>query len=122
MRLTVAPLLCGTACRITLYDVDLALFGVFGRAVCKFSRQTEAVKAAFPAGCFLCFPRRDTGGCLADRFFEDFVYFDGVLFKEKREFFVDKGVDNTAHFAVAELSLGLPFKLRLRHFNRQYGG
>ena len=120
LRLTVAPLLCGTACRITFYNVDLAFFRVFGRTVGEFSRQPEAVKTAFSAGRFLCLARCDTGGCFSYCFFEDFIDFGRILLKKEGEFFVDKGVNNAAYVAVAELGLRLSFKLRLGNFDRQY--
>ena len=45
-----------------------------------------------------------------------------MLFQIIRQLLPDDGVDDTHHLIVAELGLGLAFKLRLRHLHRDDGG
>ena len=81
---TVAPLFCGTAGRITLYNIDLTFFRVFRRTIRELSRKSKAVKAAFPTSCFLCSPCCNTGRCFTNRFFKNFIDFSWILFKKDR--------------------------------------
>src|SRR3546814_3353592 len=60
LELTIAPLLCGTACRVTLDNIDFAQCGVFFLAVGQFARQAGAFKHAFTARHLAC-----PAGCVA---------------------------------------------------------
>ena len=114
LELSVSPLLCGTACRISFHDVEFALCRVPLLAVGEFAGQTCGFQRALSPGEFasvLC-SFTGTGGrkCLVHDDLEGLRVLLEVL-GERR---VDEGIHDAADVAVAEAHLGLPLELRVR--------
>jgi len=118
LPLRIAAFFGRTACGIALNDVHFAFGGIFRRTIGKFARKTETVETAFTPRRFFCPPSRNPRARFSDRFFEDLFQILRMLFEKERQFFFDEGIDDRAHFAVAELRFRLPFKLRFGHFER----
>ena len=114
------PALLGAAsCRVSLHDVDLAVFRAFARAVRQFSRKAH--------------PRH---GRLADqlprtlRGFPGLPGLDGlfhhrlhhlwVVLEPGEQSFIDDRVDDPLHIAVSELRLRLPLELRIGQLYRHH--
>ena len=113
----VASFLCGAARRVALDYVDFAHFGVFERAVGKLFGQAKTVRQRLFAAGVLGLFGRDAGGGFRQGLVQKRFQNAGVLLKEERQLFLYKRVNNRSNFGVAELFLGLAFKLRLRHFH-----
>ena len=121
LGLGVPPLLGRPACGVSLDDVDLALGGVFERAVGELCREAEP-QARLAAGGILRLPRGDAGSRFPDGLLQYLVHNLRVLLAPEGQLFLDQVVHEAAHLGVAELGLGLPLKLRLGYLHRKDGG
>ena len=69
LNLWISSLLGRTTCRVTLYNVNLAFFGIFGRTICQLSRKTKAIHTSLTAGCFLGLASCNTSSCFCHSLF-----------------------------------------------------
>ena len=106
-----------TACRITLDDVKFAACGIAVGAVGKFPRQPDPFEQALAADGFTGLLRRFAGAGRGHRAGTDGLGDGRVLFEIGAEFFVDDRFDDAAHLGIAELGLGLPLELGIRHLD-----
>ena len=65
---SVSALLCASACRIALDEVNLAVLGVFVRAVRKFTGKRGAFERALSSCALSCHTRRFSGTLRRNRF------------------------------------------------------
>ena len=113
LETAVTALLGGTACRVTLDEVDFGHFRVFDGAVCQLTGQARYFQRVLAARKFTCLAGGFTGAGGHDGLFDKFLG-DGRIFLEVfGQTFRYDGIHNTAHFAVAQLGLGLTFELRV---------
>ena len=117
--MAVPSLLCRTAGRVSLNDIQFAFFRVFPRTIRQFCRQPEAVADSLFARRFFCTPCSNTRARLSNGFFKHFFKNIRILFKKDNELFFYKRINDCADFRVAKFFFCLSFKLRLRHFHRQ---
>ena len=121
LECTVASLLCGSACGVTLDNEEFAVLGCAAGAVSEFSGQTAAAQRRlalyFHAGVVggvacLCgyYHLLDNGACLA-----------GILLEIIAERLAHGGLHSAYHLVVAEFRLGLAFKLRLHDLYGNHG-
>ncbi len=107
LKETVASLFCGTACRITLDDIEFADGRIFAGTVGEFTGKREPFECAFALNQFACFAC-SFPGIGGDDGFADNVFGNlRILFQKRTESFVDHGVHDPFDFVVAELGFGL---------------
>ena len=117
LRFRVAVALGRAGRRIALHDEQLGRVHVAAGAIDQLAGQAGPGQGALPGGLAglagsLASQRRLHG--LAD----DALRVGGVLLEEVSEHLVDRGLDERAHLAVAELRLRLTLELRLRDLDR----
>ena len=100
-------------CRVSLYDVDLAVFRIFVRTVSQFSWKRHAVQGRFSPGELSGLPRCLPGTLGHDRFLQDDLCHLRMLLQINRELLCHQVVNGSARFAVSKLLLGLTLKLGL---------
>ena len=104
------------------YDVELAQRRVLGKAVGQLAGQGGAFKRAFAPRLVACPARRLPRARSVERFGKQRFGRLRVFFKISRQLVVQHGGDQAAHLGVAELALGLPFKLRVGQLDGDHGG
>ena len=121
LGLAVAPLLGGTAGRVALHDVELALLRIALGAVGQLAGQRGRIERALAPGQLARLARRRAGAGGEHRLLDDAPRDAGILLEEGTELVVDDGRDDPLDLAVAELGLGLAFELGLRHLDADDG-
>ena len=111
LRRTASRLLCRAARGIPLYNVNLAIFRIFIRAVCQlagqgciFQRSLSSRQIPRPSCRFPCTLRQN--GLFYDRLCNG-----RVLLQEIRQLFAHHAVHSASRLGVSQLLLGLSFKL-----------
>jgi hypothetical protein len=116
LEFAVAALLGGSACALSLNEVELATVGLPLGAVGELAGKSAAVECAFAAsevaGLAGSFART---GCV-DGFVDDLLGDGRVLLEECAETLVYEGLDGTGDVGV-QFALGLAFELRLRELD-----
>ena len=110
-------LLCASACRVSLNDEDLAVFRIFIRAVCQFSRKASAGQRALSCG-FPCFPCGISCPLCQKGLFTDRPRDLWVLLQIIGQLLPDNGIDGRSGLGVSEFLFGLTLKLRILDFDR----
>ena len=121
LDLGVTAYLGRTAGGVPFDDEDFRQGRVLFPAVCQLTRQRRAVQGALAPGqlpgAFGRFP--GPGGL--EVLFHDALGHVGVFFQEGGELFVDDGLHDALDLGVAQLGLGLPFKLGLQELDADDG-
>ena len=122
LRRTVAGALGAAAGRIALHDVDLAVFRVFVGAVRKLAGQRHAVQRRFTPGQLSGLAGGLPGSLGQDGFFHDGFCHGGIFFKVDLQLLAHHVVHGRTGFGIAELDLGLGFKLGIFDLDADDGG
>ena len=102
-----------TACRISLNDVDLTVFGIFVGTVRQLSGQGHAVQSRFTSGQVSRFTGSLSGSLCKHGLVYDRFRHRRVLLQIDLQLFADHIVDRRSGLAVAQFDLCLGFKLRV---------
>ena len=113
----VAALLGRAAGRVPLDQEQLALLGVALLALGELAGQPRAVEGALPAREVARLARRLARAQGVEDLADDALRLAGVLLEEGREPLVHQALDDALDLGVAELALGLPLELRVRHLD-----
>ena len=104
----------GTGGGVALDDVDFAERGISLVAVLQFVGHLAALQSGFAADGFPGLACRFPGTVGHHRLFQNGLCGGRVFFKVFRQLFVHDGINQRPDIGVAELLLGLAFKLCLR--------
>ena len=111
-----------TACGIALDNVNLCQLRISLLTVCQLARQRTGFQCALAACHFTrlarCLSCAGCGLCLVNNRLAD----RRIFFKENGQLFAEHGIHQIAHIRIAQLGLGLAFKLRLRQLDGNHGG
>ena len=118
----VASLLGGTACRVSLDDVEFTDVGILAGAVRQLAGEGEALQRSFALDQFACLAGRFAGVGGHNRLHHDVLRHLRILLHEGPETLVDHRIDNSLHFIVAEFRFGLSFELRIGNLHADDGG
>ena len=113
LKVAVASHLGTSACGIALDEEDFAFARVALRAVGKLARQARALQNRLAAGQVTRLACRLACAGRGKAAVEDELGDLRVLLQIVRKLLADQRVDDGSHFAVAQLGLGLAFKLRI---------
>ena len=111
--LTVPGILGAAAGGIALHDEDLASAGIFGGAVGEFSGQAEVIQRVRPAHVVAGLPRVFTGLLRQQGLIDNGLGNLRILLQEVDQLIAHDGFHRGTGFGVAQLLLGLAFKLRI---------
>src|SRR5574344_28138 len=114
LRLAVPPLLCGSACRVTLDKEKFAFLRVAVRAVCKLSRHAAAAHEALALNHFTSLSGSGSCSCREDNLFNDQLALSRMLLEVCLESCRSGLRDSRSNFRISKLRLGLALELRLR--------
>ena len=122
LRFRVSPLNGGAACRITLDDEQLALFGVAGLAVLELVGHAGRLENRLAPGVLAGFLRRDAGAGGFDGLLDDVLGLGRVGVEPVAELVGHHALHEGLRLGVAELGLRLPFELRSGQLDGHDGG
>ena len=122
LEVAVTALLGGSACGVTLHEVEFALFRHLRRAVGKLAGEAAAAEGGLAlhllTGLAGGMTRRGRQNHLA----HNLLRIPRMLLKVVFEHVAHRLTDNALNLAVTQLGLGLSLKLRFRHFHGDDGG
>ena len=117
LRCTVSCCFCRTAGRITLNNVNLTVFRIFIRTVCKFSGKGHSVKSWLTSCKVTCFSCRLSCSLGKYRFFYCHFCNRRILLQENFKLFAYNAIYCASCLAVSKLLLCLALKLRIFYFH-----
>ena len=119
--LAITSLFGRAACRVTLDEEQFAFVRILAGAVGQFARHTSAAHRRFALYGLTSFAGCYTGSCGKYHFVDNQFGFFRMFFQVIGQSFANCLIDGAAHFAVAQLRLGLSFKLGLSYFDGNDG-
>ena len=118
---TVTALLGRAACRVTLDEEQFAFFGILAGAVGQLAGHASTSHGRLALYGFAGFAGSYTGGGGQYHFVDNQFGFFRMFLQIVGQGFTHGLVHGAAHFAVAQLRLGLAFKLRFGHLDGDDG-
>ena len=118
LKLSVAPLLGRTTCRVALHDVQLGVDRVAVGAVGQFARQPAAGHRRFADG-IACLARRLAGSGRGQTLVDDFFTKRRVGVEIAHQALVNNRRHDALHLAVHQLDLGLRLEAGIRQLDAQ---
>lgn len=118
---TVPSLFCGTACRISLDDVEFADGGILAGAVGQFSGQGKSFESAFSLDQLSCLAGGFAGVGGHDGLADNIAGDLGILLQERAQALIDHGGDDSFDLTVSEFGFCLSFELGIRDLDADHG-
>ena len=116
LEAAIASLLGGSACALTLDEIEFAAIGIAFGAVRELAGQATAIQCTLAPREVACLAGRLARSRRFNRLVDDLAGDWRILLEEHAQALVDECLHGSSDIRV-ELALGLPFKLRLRQFH-----
>ena len=107
----------GTACRVTLHDVQLGELGILGAAIRQLARKTTQITSGLAANQLTGFARSYASMRRGDGLVDNDLGLSRVGIEPVIKVLIDCALDKALDFRVTELGLGLAFELRIAHLD-----
>src|SRR5690606_13846578 len=114
----VSSLLCRSACRISLDEIQLGLLGRARGAVCQLSGKSARRECALALDELAGLPRGQASLRGQRDLIDDRLRLARMILEPLAQLFVDEGLDGALHLGVSKLRLRLALELRLCDFHR----